>query len=89
VNARLHCVIANKTRGKSKLQAIADPANDRAAFLRFAETRTAFLARLRSAAETLTVIERQKVVRLLVYTCFNGGDTMTIRHNTPIPSGPT
>ena len=36
---------------RAELQAIADQTNDRAAFL--AETLTAFLARLRSAAETL------------------------------------
>ena len=50
----------------AELQAIADQTNDRAVFLRLAETLTAFLARLRSAAETLSVIERQKIVRLLV-----------------------
>src|ERR1700736_4322443 len=38
---------------RAELQAIADQTNDRAAFLRLAETLTAFLARLRSAAETL------------------------------------
>src|SRR5947207_7337115 len=51
---------------RAELQAIADQTNDRAAFLRLAETLTAFLARLRSAAETLSVIERQRIVRLLV-----------------------
>jgi site-specific DNA recombinase len=51
---------------RAELQAIADQANDRAAFLRLAETLTAFITRLRSAAETLSVIERQKIVRLLV-----------------------
>jgi hypothetical protein len=50
----------------AELQAIADQTNDRARFLRLTETFTAFLARLRSAAETLSVIERQKIVRLLV-----------------------
>ena len=40
---------------RTELQAIADQANDRAAFLRLAETLTAFLARLRSAAETLDI----------------------------------
>ena len=40
----------------AELQAIADQTNDRAAFLRLAETLSAFLARLRSAAETLSVI---------------------------------
>jgi site-specific DNA recombinase len=73
----------------AELQAIADQTNDRAAFLRLAENLTAFLARLRSAAETLSVIERQRIVRLLVKDVLVGGDTITIRHSIPIPSGPT
>src|SRR6266446_2180079 len=72
---------------RPELQAIADQTNDRAAFLRLAETLTAFLARLRSAAETLSVIERQKIVRLLVKDVLVGEDTITIRHSIPIPSG--
>src|SRR6202045_1902363 len=71
----------------AELQAIADRTNDRAAFLRLAETLTAFLARLRSAAETLSVIERQKIVRLLVKDVLVGEDSITIRHSIPIPSG--
>src|SRR6516225_8049163 len=71
----------------AELQAIADQVNDRAALLRLAETLTAFLARLRSAAETLSVIERQKIVRLLVKDVLVGEDTITIRHSIPIPSG--
>src|SRR6266550_2570847 len=72
----------------AELQAIADQTNDRAAFLRLAETLTAFLARLRSAAEALSVIERQRIVRLLVKDVLVGEDTITIRHSIPIPSGP-
>jgi site-specific DNA recombinase len=71
----------------AELQAIADQTNDRAAFLRLAETLTAFLARLRSTAETLNVMERQKIVRLLVKDVLVGEDTITIRHSIPIPSG--
>ena len=71
----------------AELQAIADQTNDRAAFLRLAETLTAFLARLRRAAETLSVMERQKIVRLLVKDVLVGEDTITIRHSIPIPSG--
>src|SRR5881397_2040371 len=74
---------------RAELQAIADQTNDRAAFLRLAETLTAFLARLRSAAETLSVIERQRIVRLLVKDVLLGEDTITIRHSIPIPSGPS
>ena len=73
---------------RAELQAITDQANDRAAFLRLAETLTAFLTRLRSAAESLSVMERQKIVRLLVKEILVGEDTITIRHSIPIPSGP-
>src|SRR5688572_4864131 len=72
-----------------ELQAIADQTNDRAAFLRLAETLLAFLARLRCAADTLSVIERQKIVRLLVKDVLVGEDTIMIRHSIPIPSGPS
>ena len=74
-------------RLRAELQAIADQINDRAAFLRLAETLTAFLTRLRSAAQTLSVIERQKIVRLLIKDILVGEDTITIRHSVPIPSG--
>jgi len=73
---------------RAELQAITDQANDRAAFLRLAETLTAFLTRLRSAAENLSVTERQKIVRLLVKEILVGEDTITIRHSIPIPSAP-
>jgi site-specific DNA recombinase len=74
---------------RAELQSIVDQTNDRAGFLRLAETLTAFLTRLRSAAETLSVIERQRIVRLLVKEVLVGEDTITIRHSIPIPSGPS
>jgi site-specific DNA recombinase len=40
--------------------------SDRLAFLRLAETLTAFLQRLHASAQSLDVIERQRVVRLLL-----------------------
>jgi site-specific DNA recombinase len=43
---------------RAELQSIADQTTDRTAYLRLAETLTAFLARLRSSAETLDIIER-------------------------------
>src|SRR6202795_1933341 len=73
---------------RAELQAIADQANDRAAFLRLAETLTAFLTRLRSVVETLNVTERQRIVRLVVKDVLVGDDTITIRHSIPVPSGP-
>src|SRR5205814_8680486 len=73
---------------RSELQAITDQINDRAAFLRLAETLTAFLARLRNNAETLDVAERQRIVRLVVKEVLVGENDITIRHSIPIPSGP-
>lgn len=69
---------------RTELQAIADQANDRVMFLRLAETLTAFLARLRSAADTLDVIERQRIVRLVVKDVLVGDDDIVIRHCIPI-----
>ena len=73
---------------RSELQAIIDQINDRAAFLRLAETLTAFLSRLRSNADTLDVAERQRIVRLVVKEVLVGENDITIRHSIPIPSGP-
>ena len=72
---------------RAELQAIADQATDRATFLRLAETLTAFLARLRSAADTLDIIERQRIVRLVVKHILIGDDSIVIRHCIPV--GPT
>ena len=73
---------------RAELQAITDQANDRAAFLRLAETLTAFLARLRGAADTLSINERQRIVRLVVKDVLIGEDTITIRHSIPVQQGP-
>jgi site-specific DNA recombinase len=73
---------------RTELQAIADQVNDRANFLRLAETLTAFLARLRSAADTLDVTERQRIVRLVIKEILVGDDTIIIRHCIPAASGP-
>jgi site-specific DNA recombinase len=73
---------------RAELQAIADQTNDRDAFLRLAESLTAFPARLRTTAKTLNVTERQRIVRLLVKDVLVGEDTIIIRHSIPIPSGP-
>jgi site-specific DNA recombinase len=73
---------------RAELQSITDHTTDRTAYLRLAETLTAFLARLRSSAETLDVIERQRVVRLLVKEILVSDDRIVIRHTIPLPTGP-
>jgi site-specific DNA recombinase len=73
---------------RAELQAIADQANERATFVRLAETLTAFLARLRGAADTLSITERQRIVRLVVKDIQIGDDTITIRHSIAVLQGP-
>ena len=69
---------------RAELQAIADQAADRSTFLRLAETLATFLGRLRSAADTLDVNERQRIVRLVVKDILIGDDTIVIRHCIPV-----
>src|SRR6266403_1675662 len=66
----------------------ADQANDQATFVRLAETLTAFLTRLHGAADTLSITERQRIVRLVVKDVLIGDDTITIRHSIPVLMGP-
>src|SRR2546428_14025473 len=71
-----------------ELHAITEQTRDRAAYLRLAETLSAFLTRLRVAADTLDILERQRIVRLVVKEVLVGEDTIVIRHSIPVPSGP-
>ena len=73
---------------RHELNALVEQTRDRAAHLRLAETLSAFLTRLRSAAETLDVLERHRIVRLLVKEVLVSDDTIVIRHCIPVPSGP-
>ncbi|MGC1296490.1 MAG: hypothetical protein WA869_15760, partial [Alloacidobacterium sp.] len=43
--------------------------------------------RLRGAADTLSITERQRIVRLVVKDVLIGDDTITIRHSISIPQG--
>jgi site-specific DNA recombinase len=68
--------------------AIAEQTRDRGAYLRLAETLSAFPTRLRVAADTLDILERQRIVRLVVKEVLVGDDTIVIRHSIPVPPGP-
>jgi site-specific DNA recombinase len=73
----------------AELQAINNQTADRAAYLRLAETLTAFLERLRSKAQTLDIGQRQRIMRLLVKEVIVGKDLITIKHSIPRNSKPT
>lgn len=67
----------------AELQAINHQTADRAAYLRLAETITAFLERLRSNADTLDIGQRQRIMRLLVKEIIVGKELITIKHSIP------
>ena len=57
---------AREQSARAELQAILDQAADRMSLLQLAETLTAFLQRLHESAQSLEIVDRQKIVRLLV-----------------------
>src|SRR5271166_3406690 len=73
---------------RTKLQSILDQTNDRTVYLRLAETLSSFLARLRTAADTLEIEERQRIVRLVIKEILVDNETIVIRHSIPLPSMP-
>jgi len=57
---------------------------DQAAYLTLAETLESFLDRLRDKADTASVTERQRVLRLLVKEILIGPERVVIRHRIPV-----
>ena len=74
---------------QAELQSLVEQVNDRAVYLRLAETLSTFLDRLRATADTLDVLERQRIVRLLVREILVDEDTIVIRHSIPVPPTPS
>jgi len=73
---------------QAELRSLLDQINDRAVYLRLAETLSGFLARLRTSADTLDVQERQRIVRLVIKEVLIGDDTIVIRHSIPLSPMP-
>jgi site-specific DNA recombinase len=69
---------------RAELKSINDQIADNTEYLRLAETLTAFLQRLLMNANTLDVIERQRIVRLLVKEVLVVDDSIVIRHSIPV-----
>jgi site-specific DNA recombinase len=74
---------------RAELRSIAEQTRERAGYLSLAETLSMFLGRLRVAANTLDILERQRIVRLIVKEVLVADDTIVIRHCIPVPSGPS
>ena len=70
----------------AELRSLETAAADQTKYLRLVETLSDFNTRLRARADMLDVVERQKVLRLLVKEILVGRDTVTIRHSIRIPN---
>ncbi|HSO97888.1 MAG TPA: recombinase family protein, partial [Solirubrobacteraceae bacterium] len=74
---------------RAERDAIAADIEDAANYLKLAETIETFTSRLTSGLDGMGTDEQARVLRLLVRDVLIGGDgeTVTIRHSIPLPSG--
>jgi len=77
---------ARETSLRHQLDALDAQLADREVYLRLADNLEDFLAGLRDNSATATVVERQRVLRLLVKDVLVGPDKITIRHSIPARS---
>ena len=71
---------------RSELESLEAVVTDQEIFLRLAAGLESFLTSLRQSADTLTVTERQKVLRLVVKEIQVGRSTIQIKHSIPTNS---
>ena len=71
---------------QSELASIEFALSDQKAVLRLATDIESFLGQLKNAADTLSVQERQKILRLIVKEILIDDETVTIKHSIPLPS---
>ena len=69
---------------KSELRDIDSALTDQHAVLRLTNNIEAFLDKLQKAADTLNVVERQKVLRLIVKEIQLDDESLTIKHSIPL-----
>jgi len=91
LRGRMHELRRREKAIHAELQSLEAATSDTETYLRIANTAEEFLSRLHTAAETLDVVERQKILRLLVKEVLVDQDTVTIRHCIPVdePGSPT
>ena len=70
---------------QSELESLETAAANQTKYLRLVDGLADFRVRIRARADTLEVVERQKILRLLVKEVLVGKDSVTIRHSIPIP----
>ncbi len=75
-----------ETTLQAQLDALDAELHDAETYLKLTETLESFRARLTANADSLTVEQRQQIIRLIVREVLIGEDDVTIRHSIPIPT---
>ncbi len=84
LRARMPDLRARETNLRNQLDALDAQLADRDAYLALATDLQGFLTQLNTSAETTTVDERRRVLKLLVKDVLIGPEKITIRHRIPI-----
>jgi len=84
LRTRMPDLRARETNLRNQIDALNTQLADRQAYLHLAADLEGFLAELNNKAETSTVHERQRVLRLLVKDVLIGPEKITIRHRIPL-----
>jgi len=71
---------------QAQLDALDAELHDAETYLKLTETLDGFRARLTDNAESLTIEQRQQIIRLVVREVLIGEDDITIRHSIPVPT---
>jgi site-specific DNA recombinase len=72
---------------RAQLDALDAELHDAETYLKLTETLDGFRTRLADNAQSLTIEQRQHIVRLVVREVLIGDDDITIRHSIPVPTG--
>ena len=84
LRARVPDLRARETNLRNQIQALDAQLADREAYLALAADLEGFLTQLHTRAETSTLDERRRVLRLLVKDVLIGPEKITIRHRIPL-----
>ena len=84
LRARMPDLRARETNLRNQIQALDAQLADREAYLALAADLEGFLTQLHTRAETSTVDERRRVLKLLVKDVLIGPEKITIRHRIPL-----
>lgn len=86
LRARMPELRRRETTLRGELDAVDGELHNAETYLKLTETLDAFRARLSANAESLTVEQRQEIVRLVVREVLVGDDDITVRHSIPVPT---